>query len=542
MRPDTRQLEIIFLLLLLFVVIFGDVARRLKVAYPIVLVIGGLFLSFIPGLPRITLNPDLVFVVILPPLLYYAAWQTSWRDFRLNLVSILLLAFGLVTFTVVGVSLAAEWIFSFLYWRTGFVLGAIVAPTDALAATSIARRLGLPQRVTDILEGESLVNDASGLLALGVGITLVVNGHLPSVRDSVLQLLYLIFGGLAVGIAIGYLIAWVERHIDDAPIEMTLTLITPYAAYIAAQTAHASGILAVVACGLFLSRKSSEFFSPAVRLQANALWRAINFILNGLVFLLIGLQLPTVVSGLHYYTHRTLLIDAISFSAIVILLRLFWVYPGAYLSWLIRKGILKQDYPMPPPKQIFIVGWTGMRGVVSLAAALSLPPTIANGEPFPARDLIIFLTFSVILVTLVVQGLTLPPLIRALGQSGVESGPDCEENEARRLMLTAAFDQLKQARDRDDPEFAGVYNDIIEHLQDQLTDLAADLTGAASVLHFSRYRELSFEVLRIERSTALALRSSGRINDTVLHRLERELDLNETRLAYESRRDVDEDD
>src|SRR5690242_9606777 len=253
-----HAVELVFLLLLLFVVAFGALARKLAVPYPIVLVIGGLLLSLVPGIPRVTLNPDIVFFVILPPLLYSAAWLTSWREFSYNLVSILFLAFGLVLFTVLGVAFAGPWLVSGFDWRMGFVLGAVVAPTDAIAATSIARQIGMPKRIVDILEGESLVNDASGLLALEFGVAMLVRGETATISGGVERLIYLTAAGLAVGLLIGLIVNWVERRIDHGPIEIALSIMVPYVAYLAADRIHASGVLAVVACGLYLSRKSAS--------------------------------------------------------------------------------------------------------------------------------------------------------------------------------------------------------------------------------------------------------------------------------------------
>src|SRR5882724_10132810 len=280
MRGDERkmmesggihQIELVILLLLLFVVVFAALARKLQTPYPIVLVIAGLLLSFVPGIPKVSLNPDVVFLVVLPPLLYSAAWVTSWREFKFNLVSILMLAFGLVGFTVVGVAATTKWVFAGFDWRLGFVLGAVVATTDAIAAASIAKRIGLPQRIVDILEGESLVS-----------------GETPTVDVGLLRLAYLTIAGLALGLVVGILVARIHKLIDDGPIEITLTLLVPYVAYLAAGAIHASGVLAVVACGLYLSRQSSQFFSPNVRMQAWAVWDALTFVLNGLVFVLIG--------------------------------------------------------------------------------------------------------------------------------------------------------------------------------------------------------------------------------------------------------------
>src|SRR5215475_2840186 len=292
-----HNIEIVFLLLLLFVAAFGALACKLKTPYPIVLVIAGLLLGFVPGIPRITLNPDIVFFAVLPPLLYSAAWRVPWREFSYNLVSISSLAFGLVTFTVLGVAEMAQRFLPGFDWRMGFALGAIVAPTDAIAATSIARRMGLPKRIVDILEGESLVNDASALLALEFGIAMLVRGQAPTVVSGLLRLAYLAAVGLVVGMLIGVIVNWIERRIDDAPIEIALSILTPYAAYLAADSIRASGVVAVVACGLYLSRRSSSFFSPGVRLQAYAVWDSLTFILNGLVFVFLGLQLPYVLEG-----------------------------------------------------------------------------------------------------------------------------------------------------------------------------------------------------------------------------------------------------
>src|SRR5258708_2041591 len=268
MQTNVHALEIVFLLLLLFVVVFGALAKKWKTPYPIVLVIGGLLLSFVPGIPRVNLNPDVVFFVILPPLLYSAAWLTSWREFSYNLVSILFLAFGLVTFTVFGVAGAAPWFLSGFDWRMGFVLGAVVAPTDAIAAASIAKRVGMPKRVVDVLEGESLVNDASGLLALEFGIAMLVRGETATISSGVLRLVYLTTAGLAIGLLVGMIVNWVEERMDHGPIEIALSIMVPYVAYLAADSIRASGVLAVVACGLYLSRKSATFFSASVRLQA----------------------------------------------------------------------------------------------------------------------------------------------------------------------------------------------------------------------------------------------------------------------------------
>jgi len=527
-----HAVELVLLLLLLFVIVFAALARKLQTPYPIVLVIAGLLLSFVPGIPKISLHPDIIFLVVLPPLLYSAAWLTSWREFKFNLVSILMLAFGLVGFTVAGVAATAEWAFTGFDWRLGFVLGAVVATTDAIAATSIAKRIGLPQRIVDILEGESLVNDATGLLALEFGVAMVVSGQTPTVGAGLLRLTYLTIAGLALGLLMGVIVEQIHRHIDDGPIEITLTILVPYVAYLAADAIHSSGVLAVVACGLYLSHKSSNLFSANVRIQAWAVWDSLTFVLNGLVFVLIGLQLHFVLAGIHDYSLQQLLLYGALFSAIVIVLRMMWMFPGAYIANAIRTRVLHQQVPLPSKRQIFVVGWTGMRGVVALAAAISLPDLLEDGSPFPQRNLIVFLTFSVILVTLVLQGLTLPPLIRALGLAGARSH-ETEEDGARKAMVEAALAHLEEARKKDGDEFEGVYKDFSERYRHRLAKLrGTDEEGiGANPAVYARYVGLGRELVRVERRTAVKLRNEGRINDEVLRKVERELDLSESRLA-----------
>jgi len=528
--------ELVFLLLLLFVVVFAALARKLDTPYPIVLVIGGLLLGFVPALPKVALNPDLVFLVVLPPLLYYGAWHTNWRDFKYNLVSILLLAFGLVGFTVLGVAETSRWLFAGFDWRIGFVLGAVVATTDAIAATAIAKRVGLPQRIVDILEGESLVNDATGLLALEFGIAMVWSGATPTLAWGIWRLAYLIGVGLVLGLVIGLVVEWFENRIDDGPIEIVVSILVPYATYLGANALNASGVLAVIACGLYLSRKSSHFFSPSVRIQANAVWESLTFVLNGLVFVLIGLQLPYVLGGIREYSLRQLIFYGLFFSLIVIVLRLLWMFPGAYLAYAIRKGVLHQNEPWPAARGVFVVGWTGMRGVLALAAAISLPELLSDGSVFWQRNLIIFMTFCVILVTLVLQGLTLPPLIRALGLAASRRN-DQEEITARREILQAAVAWLEESQTGEEKLDPVIYKELARLYRKRLDGLHernGEETEEAHRAHTSS-RERRIDAMRslvkVERDTALQLRNSGRINDEVLRHIEYELDLSETRLA-----------
>lgn len=527
-----HSLELIFLLLLLFVAVLAALAKRFATPYPIILVIGGLILSFFPRAPRLELNPDIVFLVVLPPLLFSSAFLTSWRDFRYNLVSISMLAFGLVGFTVVGVAVASRWILPGFDWRMGLVLGAVVSTTDAIAATAVAKQLGLPKRITDVLEGESLLNDASGLLALEFAVAILVTGHTPTVIEGIGRLLYLIFGSIAIGLVLGKMIRLFETKIEDASIEITLSLIAPYIAYLAAEGAHASGVLSTVACGLYLGSKSSLYFSIGARLKSGAVWDTLTFILNGFVFILIGLQLPYVLAGIPAMSTRKLVGLGLLFSLVVILLRFLWVYPGAWLSNFMRRRLLHQPEPFPNPRSVFLVGWTGMRGVIALAAAISLPQLLDDGSPFPQRDTMIFLTFCVIFVTLVLQGLALPPLIRKLGLAGA-AGRNPEEAKARRAVTDAAVAYLEELRDNDQPEFAHVYDELIQAQHRRLNlheeDSADDSDNRRE--EYERFRNLMLQLQSVQRATILHLRNQNEINDEVLRKLEREIDMAELRYS-----------
>src|SRR3984957_12583382 len=468
-----HAVEIVILLLLVLVAAFAAMARRLNVPYPIILVLAGLIISFLPHIPRVPLNPNIVFVVFLPPLLYASAWAMSWREFRRNIVVIGLLAVGLVGFTVWGVAEFSDRFITALYWKAGFLLGAVVSTTDAIAATSIAKAVGLPRRIVDILEGESLLNDATGLLALEMGLSFLLRGTMPTVGEGLARLAYLIVGGLGIGLLIGVVVSWMEQYIDDGPVELVVTLVVPYGAYLAAERAKASGVLAVVACGIYMSRKSTRFFSPAARLQVNGAWEALTFMLNGLVFVLIGLQLPYVLAGIHgRYGTGTLIFYGAVFSVVLILLRMIWVFPAVKLaSFVERRWLGHTDEEELKPREVFVVGWTGMRGVLALAAAISVPEVLWDGRPFEARNLIVFLAFCVIFVTLVLQGLTLPALIRALGLAGTE-GMDPEEIEARKIVLKSAVKYLEEGRKTCTGPAVHLYDDLIHRYRHKLAHMS----------------------------------------------------------------------
>jgi Na+/H+ antiporter len=524
--------ELILLLLLFLVGALTTLSRRFQTPYPIVLVVGGLLLSFIPNLPQISLNPDIVFLVLLPPLLFAAAFNTSWHDFRFHLVSVLLLAFGLVGFTVLGIAVASEYLLPASFdWRLGLVLGAVVCSTDAIAATSIAARVGLPRAIVDILEGESLVNDASALLALEFAAGLVVSGQEPGFGEGLVRLLTLVGGGLVVGFVAAWLIHRLQLRLTDPPIEITLSLMAPYVSYLLAESIHVSGPLATVVCGLYLGHKSSEVFSTQARLENAAVWNTLDFLLNGVVFILIGLQLPFILHGIRGISHRELLFDAAILTAVVIALRILWMYPGAWLAYFIRTRLLKQSYRPPNARAVFVLGWTGMRGVLALAAAISLPRRLDNGSPFPQREVIIFLTFCVILVTLVVQGLTLPSLIRKLGLS--EADPlETVEREARQRMLRGALDYLESLDSAARPDEA-VWLDVLHHYKERYAMVEGHPKDAEDPTpgQWTQMYDLNSRVRAAERAALVKMRYEDRISDHVLRKLERELDLLDTRFA-----------
>ena len=526
-------LQIIVLFLLFVVTVFAALAQRLKLPYPILLTLAGTAIAFVPHVPRIPLQPDLIFVIFLPPLLYAAAWQTNVREFRRNIVSIAMLALGLVAFTVIGVAVFSDRFITALDWKSGLVLGAVISTTDAISATAIAKDIGLPQRIVDILEGESLLNDATGLLALEFGLDLLLRDRAPGVGSGTLRLLWLIGGGIGTGLVIARITRWFERFIQDGPLEMALSLIVPYTAYLAAEEIKASGVLAVVACGLYLTRHSAQFFSPQARLQVTGAWASLNFILNGMIFVLIGLQLPYVLGGISQYGHWTLLKYGVAFSVVLILLRLVWMFPAALIAGFVRRR-LHQHLPPFHPREVFLIGWTGMRGVVALAAAFSLPVTLGDGSSFAQRDLIVFLTFCIIFTTVVIQGLTLAPLIRALHLQG--HAPGCnEEVEARRAVLEEMITYLtsRESAASDATDRHG-YEDLLHRYRDRLEALPPSGTRSTANPEPSpdlERRKVFREAIQRERSILLRLRDRGLIGDDVQRRLERELDLSETRLV-----------
>src|SRR5437667_4410256 len=388
-----QQAETIVLLLGL-VAALVVIAQKINLPYPVVLVLAGLALSFVPRLPEVKLNPNIVFYFFLPPLIYPAALFTSWRDFRRNLRPILLLAIGLVLFTMVAIAYVAHSLIPALPWAAAFALGAIVSPPDAIAATSVLTRLSAPHRIEAILEGESLVNDATALVALQFAVVALMTGSF-SLENAALRFVWAAIGGVVFGLLVGWVMRWVQRQLDDPPVQITISLLTPFLAYLPAERLHVSGVSATVAAGIFLGWHSPLIASARYRLQAFAFWEMIVFLLNSFVFITIGLQLPGILRALKSEALIGLIGNALIVSAAVVLVRIAWVWPATYLPrWLSRK--LRARDPIPPWQHIALVAWSGMRGVVSLAAAFALPLALNDGSAFPGRDYILFLTFCVI--------------------------------------------------------------------------------------------------------------------------------------------------
>ncbi len=522
----------IFVGLLLAVAVLALLARRLNIPYPILFVIGGLLLGLIPELPKVRLDPELVFLFLLPPLLFPAALFTSWRDFRLNLRPISLLGIGLVLFTTVAVALLAHY-FMGLPLAAGFVLGAIISPPDAIAATQIADRLRIPRRIVTILEGESLVNDATALVAYRFAVAAVLSGTF-SLAHAGGQFAIVGIGGTLIGLAVGLLAEQFHKRVEDAPIEITVSLLTPFVAYLSAERLGVSGVLAVVTAGLYLGGRMPEILSFQTRLRGGPVWEMVEFLLTGFVFILIGLQLPEVLRGLsrNAISNQRLVWYALVVTVAVILIRILWVFPATYLPRLIFKKLCRRD-PHPPWQHVTIVAWTGMRGVVSLAAALALPPTMRDGKPFPGRDLILFLTFIVILVTLVVQGLSLPLLIRRLGVKD-DGSMEKEEREARLKANQAALARLNEIAEREPAKADALQRVRIEyedHIR-QVEGAEPESAGTPLRLFSSEYERLSHTALQMERRTIIKLRNQDVINDEVLRRIQRDIDLAEARLRH----------
>jgi CPA1 family monovalent cation:H+ antiporter len=485
-------------------------------------VLGGLALGFAPGLPHLELPPDIVLVAILPPLLYWTAFATSLRDLRVNLRTISLLAIGLVIATTAGVAVAAHAWIDDLSWAAAFTLGAIVSPTDPLAATVVARRLGVPRRIVAVIEGESLVNDGTALVLYKLAVAAAVTGTF-SLAGASGRLVWNVVGGVGVGLVVAYGVRIVRRHVDDPPVEVTIALLSGYLAFLPANAIGASGVLAAVTIGVYMGWYTPELTSSRSRLAGNGFWEILIYLVNALLFVLLGLQLRNIVDALSGLS-SALLADAALVAVVVIAIRLVFVPVFVYLPRIVFERVRVRD-PSPPWRHPALVAWTGIRGAVSLAAALALP------TDFPQRDLIVFLTFAVILVTLVGQGLTLPALIRLLRVEADDAG-DREDAKARIKAAEAALARLEElaaedwVREDTAERLRGTYGFRRDRFRARL-DAGDDGMIEERSTQFQRLRR---ELLDAERSAVVALRNAGMINDEVMARVFRDLDLEDSRL------------
>lgn len=527
-----HQLETVILLLIAVLALVAF-ARKLVIPYPILLVIGGLILGLIPGVPTLRLDPDIVFLVFLPPILWSAAYFTSWRDFRSNLRPITLLAVGLVLATTAAVAVVAHIWLPGLGWAGVIALGAIVSPPDAVSATAVAKRLGLPRRAVTILEGESLVNDATALILYRAAVMAAVSGTFIF-SETVVDFFVAAGVGVVVGLLVGVAARWALKLMKDSFSEIAITLLSPYIAWVLAEQVHASGVLACVAGGLYLRQHFSEAVAPTTRIQARAVWDFLVFVLNGFIFILIGLQLGALREAIPSGMFVPLMLTGALVSVTAIVVRLIWVPLAAWIPRLLSPSLRARD-PMPALPSLFLIGWTGMRGIVSLAAALALPLTTAAGVPFPFRAEIILITFSVILATLVLQGLSLGPLIRALNLK--EDGSlEREEMQAREHAATAALVRLDEVANEGWPVPEHL-DQMRVHYGDRIQRYTKDGTApectAETIEVFQRLRH---ETLTAERLAVIRLRNGGIISDDVLHRLEHELDVEALQLGIGERR------
>jgi Na+/H+ antiporter len=503
-------------------------AGRTSVPEPVLLVAVGLAVALIPGLPEVDLNPDLTLALFLPPLLYWAVLHVDVGDLRRNLRPISLLAVGLVLVTTGAVAVLAHSVFG-LPWAVAVVLGAIVSPPDPVAAVAIASRLGLPRRLVNILEGEGLLNDATALVLYRVAVAAAVSGAF-SIADAGLELVVSAVGGTLVGLAVGWAGSRILRRVEEASVENTVKLLLPYGTWLAAERLHGSGVLAVLACGLLMSRNWASISSGA-RLQARQLWDWLVFVLEGLSFVLIGLQLRTVIDGIEGRSLADLAQAALLLNLVVIAVRLAWVYPASWLPRRLSPSLRERD-PLPGWGAVTVIGWAGMRGVVSLALALAIPVEVDGGGAFPQRNLVIFLAFSVIVVTLVGQGLSLPLLIKRLGVVAPDEGPAGDARQALGRLSEVALDRLEALGHEADGVPAELldrlrerYRARLAHLDHQGDDDQRDGAGA--------YAELVAALLRAQREELRRLRGQGAVTPEVASRLDHDLDLEEARLERE---------
>ena len=527
------QDNLLLILSLLFAIsMLTMLSQKLRISYPIFLVLAGLLIGLIPGIPAITLQPDLVFLIFLPPLLYAAAWNTSWKEFWKFKRPILMLAFGLVIFTSAAIAYTAHSMIPDFSLALGFLLGGIVSPPDAVAAASVLEGLKVPKRINAILEGESLINDASSLIIFRVALAAILTGQFTLWKAST-DFFVVAIMGIVIGLAIAHIVYAVHRFLPTTgSIDTAISIISPYLMYIAAEHFHYSGVLAVVSGGLFLSFRSHEIFTYNSRIQVYSFWETLVFLLNGIVFILIGLQLPVIINGLEQYSIADAVLYAVVISLITIVIRIIWVFPGAYLPRILSKKIRHKE-ERPSWQSVFIVAWSGMRGVVSLASALSVPVVLNSETSFPHRNLILFITFVVILFTLVLQGLSLPFIIRLLKIRNDEDNVVEHETSLRLRMANAALEYM-QNKYSDEIDTIDAYSRLKERYEriiDRANRKLLEGENESTVADFlPQYRKMLVELVGVRRNELKKMHNEKIYSDELLRNKEWELDLEEARL------------
>jgi CPA1 family monovalent cation:H+ antiporter len=508
----------------------AGLARRTPVPAPLLLVAVGLALSYLPGVPDYTLDPEVVLPLLLPPLLYTSATESSYLDLRAQKRAIALLSVGYVLFATVVVGLAAYALVPGLPLTAALVLGAVVAPPDAVAATAVARRVGLPSRITTILQGESLLNDATAITAYKVAVAAAI-GEGASWADGIEEFLVASVGGVAVGLVLMAPLHWLRTRLTEPLLQNTLSLLIPFVAYAAAEQVHASGVLAVVVVALYLGHRAWEV-GFATRLQEEAVWKMVAFVLESAVFALIGLQLPFVLRGLGAYEGAEAVWYALALFLVVVAARFLWVYPATFLPRVLSARIRERE-ENPTWRGPVVVAWAGMRGVVSLAIAFSIPLTLHDSEqPFPHRDLILFLTFTTVIGTLVVQGLSLPPLIRLLRfpARDTRAATLAEANaqaQASRAAEQRLDDLLADERNALPPPLADRLRTVLERRRNAVWERLGQVNPVTGETVDDTYRRLSREMISAEREVFVKLRDGRYIDDEMLRTLLRRLDLEE---------------
>lgn len=525
-----HETELLILGLCVALPALSVIARLLSVPYPIVLVLGAIPLGFIPGVPDVELDPELVLVIFLPPLLYVAAFMSDLRALRADARALSMISIGLVLLTTCVVGVVGHAIIG-LPWAVAFVLGAVVSPTDPVAATAITRQLGAPRRLVNMIEGESLVNDASALIAYRVAVAAAIGGSF-SLIDASADFVAAVAVGIAIGLAVGKVIAELRRRLDDVPVEVTISLFTGYAAYLPAEALGASGVLAAVTAGIYLGWRAPAISSADMRMQGRAAWDLVVFILNGVLFVLIGLQLPSILDSVSGTDATALAGYAAVTIAMVIGTRFLWLFTTPYLLRALDRRPSQIERRMGAAPRV-IMGWAGMRGAVSLAAALALPFETDAGGPFPERDLVIFLAYCVVVFTVVVQGLTLPTLIRRLGVVDDGEEEESEEHVARIETAGAALAALDRLGSEDwtrDDSVARLRQHY-EFRRRRFATLRGELEDQDGIIDRSlAYQRLVHAVIAAQRDTLVMMRDEGRISAEVMRRVERDLDLEESRL------------